>query len=147
MGLIDLLFLLVLFSCCLFSDHSGGIVSSFISEGVELIVAREVHGAEDAQEAEGDGRPPLRHLVLHQPKAAANAVRRWLQALRGYSVPQVRGQHNVHHHLRQDLGHPIRQGKKKRPGRFAVVTRGMPARGVSLPVLNLLPMNVFVFII
>ena len=29
-----------------------------------------------------------------------------------HSVPRVSGQHNVHHHLRQDLGHPIRQGKK-----------------------------------
>ena len=99
-ALIDLLFLLVLFSCCFFSDHSGGIVCSFVSQGVELIAAREVHGAEDAQEAEGDGRPPLRHLVMHQPKAAANAVRRWLQALRGHSVPRVRGQHNVRQHLR-----------------------------------------------
>ena len=62
-ALIDLLFLLVMFSCCFFTDHSGGIVCSFISQGVELIAAREVHGAEDAQEAEGDGRLPLRHLV------------------------------------------------------------------------------------
>ena len=111
-ALIDLLFLLVLFSCCFFSDHSGGIVCSFISQGVELIAAREVHGAEDAQEAEGDGRPPLRHLVLHQHKAAANVVRRWLQSLRGHSVPRVSGQQNDHHYLRQDLGHPIRQKKK-----------------------------------
>ena len=65
-----------------------------------------------------------------QLKAAANAVRRWLHSLRGHSVPRVSGQHNVLHHFRQDLGHPIRQGKKNCPGRLAVVTRGMPARRV-----------------
>ena len=40
-------------------------------------------------------RPLFRHLVLHQPEAAAFAVRRWLEALcRGF-VPRVRGHDNV----------------------------------------------------
>ena len=114
-ALIVLLFCLALFLSFLF--HSG----AFISRRIGRRGSAAVHATEDGQETKRVCRPPFRHLVLHQPEAAAYALRRWLQALCRRFVPRVRGHDNVPKHLRQDLDHPPRQGEEKRHGRLAFV--------------------------